>query len=93
MPKTSAAKPRVIHPDQILIPVEEVARLLACSRASLFKAIDAGRIPRSVDMGPKIRRWSRVELEMWAAAGAPSQEIWEKLRERLIAEKFLGGVT
>lgn len=50
---------------------------MSLSRASIFAAHAAGRIPRPVRPGVRDPRWSVREIEAWIAAGCPNRETWE----------------
>jgi len=48
----------------------DVARVLKCSRQSIYRMRDQGRIPPPVRLG-RLMRWRRALLEQWIADGCP----------------------
>lgn len=50
--------------EKILFGVQEVAKLLAISRSSVYKFADSGQIPRPVKLGGSVR-WLASDLEEW----------------------------
>ncbi len=54
----------------IMLTVDGVATLLACSPRTVYRLADEGRIPRPVRIGGMIR-WSRELFEQWIADGCP----------------------
>lgn len=55
---------------QELLTLTEVAALLGCSRHSVMRLADAGRMPYGVKLGG-LRRWRRTELVTWLADNCP----------------------
>lgn len=51
--------------DQVMLTVEQAARLLAISKPKAYQLVAAGVIP-SVRLGPRCTRISRAALEEWA---------------------------
>lgn len=54
-----------------LIPVEEVAALLGCSRRHVWRLSESGRLPNARRIGA-IVRWSLEELRQWIKDGSPA---------------------
>ena len=54
----------------IMLTVDGVATLLACSPRTVYRLVDKGRIPRPARIGGLIR-WPREVLERWIAEGCP----------------------
>jgi len=54
----------------VMVSVAEVARMLACSTRTVYRLVDAGRIPRPVRLGGMLR-WVRGSFEQWIAQGCP----------------------
>lgn len=48
-----------------LLPVAAVLERCSLSRATLYKLMTAGRFPRPLDLGGKVRRWRADELDEW----------------------------
>ena len=58
-----------------LLDVRAVAALLGgCSTRHVYRLADAGRMPKSVQLG-SLRRWRRAELQAWVDAGCPGQQL------------------
>lgn len=55
---------------QLMLTVEDVAKVLICSPRSVHRLVDAGRIPKPCSLG-RLTRWPRQRLEEWIAAGCP----------------------
>ncbi len=53
-----------------LINVRAVAGLLQCSRRTVYRLADAGRMPRPVKLGQLVR-WRRAEVLDWIGDGCP----------------------
>lgn len=53
-----------------LLTVNGVAKMLACSPRTVYRLVDAGRIPQPVKIGGMVR-WPRELLEKWIAQGCP----------------------
>jgi excisionase family DNA binding protein len=57
-------------PEPALLTADDVGRLLSCSRRSVYRLADKGRIPAPVRLGNLVR-WRRDELDQWLAEGCP----------------------
>jgi len=53
--------------DRLLLAVDDVARLLSCSRRNIYRLSDSGALPRPVKLG-RLTRWRREDIERWVAA-------------------------
>jgi excisionase family DNA binding protein len=51
--------------------VGETARYCGVSERHIYRLADAGRMPQSIKLGAS-RRWDRVALDAWIAAGCPA---------------------
>jgi len=54
----------------IMLTIDGVAAMLACSPRTVHRLVDTGRIPRPVRLGGMIR-WPREPFERWVAQGCP----------------------
>ncbi len=61
------------------LDINGVAALLGVSRGLIETMNAAGEIPRALRLHRR-RLWSRVEIENWIAAGAPSRVRWEAMK-------------
>ena len=61
-----------------LFRAAEAARFLGISRATFYRQIAKGAIPRAVWIGG-CRRWRIEELCRWLDAGCPTRERWEEM--------------
>jgi excisionase family DNA binding protein len=66
-----------IADDRLLLPVEDVARLLSVKPRTVWKWAACGRVPRPVKIGGRTL-WRRAELEEWVEGGCPSRR-WVKM--------------
>lgn len=66
--------------EPIALPAAASAELLQISERHFWSLHAAGRVPRPVRLGRAVR-WSAAELRDWLAAGAPSREAWEQMKE------------
>ena len=55
----------------VLLDANDVAGLLKCSRRTVYRLADSGRIPVPIRLGMLVR-WSRQALDEWIAEGCPS---------------------
>ena len=63
-------RPRGPSSDATMLTVDGVAALLVCSRRTVYRLVDADRIPRPVRIGGMIR-WPREQFKRWIARGCP----------------------
>jgi len=54
----------------LLIPAEEVARMMGVSERTLWRLASAGRVPRPVRIG-RNTRWRLAEIRDWIEQGCP----------------------
>ncbi len=54
----------------VMLTIDGVAAMLACSPRTVYRLVDAGRIPRPVRLGGMLR-WGREPFERWIARGCP----------------------
>ncbi len=54
-----------------LLTIDQVARLLNCSKRTVYRLTDADRMPRPVRLG-SLLRWNRNAIEQWIAGGCPA---------------------
>jgi excisionase family DNA binding protein len=55
----------------LMLTVDGVAALLACSPRTVYRLADTGRMPPPVRLGALVR-WPREAIDAWVAAGCPS---------------------
>lgn len=65
----------------LLISAKKAARVADIAESSWWKLCSAGRTPAPIRLG-RSTRWSLDELRAWIAAGAPSRDHWQAMRER-----------
>jgi predicted DNA-binding transcriptional regulator AlpA len=46
-----------------LMPVIEVARMLSCSKATIWNGVREGTFPAPIKMGPRLSRWRLGEIK------------------------------
>jgi len=57
--------------EPVMLTVDGVAKLLACSARSVRRLADQGKVPRPVRIGGMVR-WPRATIDQWLADGCPS---------------------
>lgn len=57
--------------DPLMLTVDGVASLLACSPRTVYRLADSGRMPPPVRLGSLVR-WSRQAIDAWVVAGCPN---------------------
>lgn len=57
-----------VSDDAALLDVGAVGRMLSCSRATVYRMADSGRMPRPIKLG-SLSRWRRADLEEWITSG------------------------
>ena len=62
---------RDLPAQSIMLTVDGVATLLACSPRTVYRLADKGRIPRPARIGRMVR-WPREPFERWIAQGCSS---------------------
>ena len=66
-------QPRSLSPDAVMLTIDGVAAMLACSPRTVHRLVDTGRIPRPVRLGGMIR-WPREHFERWVSQGCLSPD-------------------
>lgn len=66
----------------ILVGAETAAAMCEVSVRTWRRLVSAGKVPRPVCIGGRIKRWNREELEGWIAAGCPSRREWDARNDR-----------
>ncbi|MDE2081084.1 MAG: hypothetical protein KGI90_07020 [Burkholderiales bacterium] len=77
--------PRTAPPPALLTPAQ-AAEVWGVSERTFHKLRVAGRTPQPVELGPRLLRWPRAELEA-AAANLPRRSEPAAMPERLAAGK------
>ncbi len=54
----------------VLMTIREVAAALRLSERKVYELQAAGRMPAAIRLGRSVR-WSRTQIEAWAARGCP----------------------
>lgn len=57
-------------PDTALVDINTIAALAKRSRASIWRDVQAGRLPQPVAIGPKTRRWRVADVRAYLNGGA-----------------------
>ena len=57
-------------PTSALLNIQDVAAVMNCSVRSIYRLVDARRIPQPVKLGAMLR-WVKADFEQWIAAGCP----------------------
>lgn len=57
----------------------ELSRLLNVSDRTIRSLDQLGKIPAAIMLG-RVKRWNRVEIEDWFAAGGPDRKTWEAMK-------------
>jgi excisionase family DNA binding protein len=63
--------------DDEFLNANQLANVLNLSRATIYRLLAAGRLPRGQRLN-RCRRWSRREIEAWMAGGCAPAEKWEQ---------------
>jgi predicted DNA-binding transcriptional regulator AlpA len=59
-----------IMPAEALVSAKELSLLAGRSRASLWRDVHAGRLPRPIAIGPQARRWRVADVRAYLNGGA-----------------------
>ena len=74
--------PRANLPSQsAMLTATGVAAMLACSPRTIYRLVDAGRIPGPVRIGGMVR-WPRKLLEQWILDGCPVPRNGQNLAQK-----------
>jgi predicted DNA-binding transcriptional regulator AlpA len=57
----------------LLLSTEDLARELRTSTKTIARMDSAGRLPKPVKIGGRLKRWPRQAIVEWIAAGCPSR--------------------
>jgi len=55
------------HQDNLLLTIQEVARICQCSTRHIFRLVQAGQFPSPISLGSRLKRWPRVQVDRWLA--------------------------
>ncbi|HWG42518.1 MAG TPA: hypothetical protein VN688_06990 [Gemmataceae bacterium] len=66
--------------EPLVIGSGTLAAWLETSKATLFRMLAAGKIPRPMPFGQQ-PRWNAAEIRAWIAAGMPARAEWEARRK------------
>jgi excisionase family DNA binding protein len=58
-----------IENEPLVLSVNDVAKLLACSSRHIYRLCDGGLMPRPLKLGG-LNRWLRSEVDTWLKSGA-----------------------
>lgn len=53
-----------------LLTIDDLAALLGCSRRTVHRLIERGRVPKPCRFG-SLLRWPRAQVDAWVARGCP----------------------
>lgn len=53
------------HSDDRLLKVSELAKFLGVSQSTVYRWLDAGKLPQPFDLGEAAVRWRLSEVEAW----------------------------
>jgi len=53
-----------------LLTIDDLAALLGCSRRTVHRLIERGRVPKPCRFG-SLLRWPRAQVDEWVARGCP----------------------
>lgn len=56
--------------NDMLVPIGDVAAMLALSRRTVFRLADAGKLPPPLRIGGSLR-WRLADVRQWIADGCP----------------------
>lgn len=79
MSESSLTTPAPVPAEKIGLRAAEAAKLLGLGRTCFYGLHRSGRLPRPRRLG-RVVLWDAAELRAWFAAGAPSRQRWEALR-------------
>lgn len=54
-----------------LLDVKQTARLVNISQRTVYRLVDAGKMPAPIKLGSLVR-WRRAQLEAWIVQGCPA---------------------
>lgn len=53
-----------------LLSVKDLCEILSCTRRTVYRMRDAGKLPQPMKIGGMVR-WNPEEIEHWIACGCP----------------------
>jgi predicted DNA-binding transcriptional regulator AlpA len=56
-------------PAEALVSAKEISLLAGRSRASLWRDVQAGRLPKPIAIGPQARRWRVADVRAYLKGG------------------------
>lgn len=62
-----------VQEEVLLIPADQLAKLLQISTRTLWRLLSAGRLPEPVRIGGSVR-WRLDQVKQWIESGCPPQE-------------------
>jgi prophage regulatory protein len=60
-------------PEDRLLSIGELQKLMNVSRPTIYRWMAAEGFPKSVALGPQVRRWWKSEVERWIASRRVSE--------------------
>ena len=66
-------------PHPVLISAKELAAMLGCSEAHVWRLHSCAGLPMPLKMG-RLSRWRVAEVREWLEAGAPPRERWAAMK-------------
>jgi excisionase family DNA binding protein len=54
----------------VFVGTRELAEMLDCSKRTVYRLIQSGKIPKPVKIGT-LKRWIRSDIEKWTRDGCP----------------------
>jgi excisionase family DNA binding protein len=64
-----------------LLTVDQVAKILQCSRAAVYKWLDTAGFPQGVKIGVRARRWRESEVWDWVKSRELKAQASQELRK------------
>jgi len=66
----------------LLYSARDLAVVLRISVPTVWRLRAAGKLPRPLDaLGAQLLRWDAGEIKRWVAAGMPSLDVWQELKQ------------
>ncbi len=64
----------------MLLPIKDLAKILAVSPRHVFALERAGKLPEAIRLG-RSKRWDSDEITAWVRAGCPSRDQWDRSKK------------
>lgn len=64
----------------LLLTIHDLARMLSVSERELWRMRSSGKLPAPIELGPKLIRWGRAEVQDWIVAGCPDRRTWDLVK-------------